>query len=92
MKYKQVWLKSRGLLPYTGQPILCEICRSMPVTAVHHIIYRSHIFGKKRDDPLNLLGICLACHDKLHFKAGHGITKEQLLDIAKRACVTNTED
>jgi len=34
----------------------------------HHCLFKSKYFGKDRDDPWNLVTICMDCHYSIHFQ------------------------
>jgi 5-methylcytosine-specific restriction endonuclease McrA len=50
----------------------CRICSVRNPLHVHHIVFRSN---GGPDESWNLLTVCLACHDGLHFrgKPGQGV-------------------
>lgn len=41
---------------------ICERCGRMPVVNVHHLTYER----VGREDPSDLIGVCLGCHQELH--------------------------
>lgn len=63
--------------------IFCENCQSV-AQDIHHIIPRSRIFGKERDDPNNLIALCRNCHDKAHYRAEPYLYGDDLQKIHNR--------
>lgn len=89
MNYKQVWLKSRG--HSEGDLLLCEVC-GQPAVDIHHIIPKGMGGTKRVYTGYLLIALCRHDHDRAGGLRQPKLTKDYLLDIAKRACVTDTED
>ena len=66
-----------------GDWIKCELpdCETQAVH-IHHIIFRSHIFGEERDHINNLMALCHEHHSIIH--DGDGIDREYLQMIHQR--------
>jgi 5-methylcytosine-specific restriction endonuclease McrA len=61
-----------------GEIMMCQYCRSKPVTDIHHIVYRSQGGSDEVD---NLIGLCrgeTGCHLKAHKQVEPYITAEDL--------------
>jgi len=60
--------------------IMCEACNMDYGVDIHHIRFRSHIFGEERDDESNLICLCRDCHDMAHDGEIH---PDKLKEISK---------
>jgi 5-methylcytosine-specific restriction endonuclease McrA len=58
-----------------GEIMMCQYCRSKPVTDIHHIVYRSQGGSDEVD---NLIGLCRLCHQQAHKQAKPYLTVQEL--------------
>ena len=53
---------------------MCERCRNAPMSHVHHLTYER----KFNEDPADLQGLCLPCHEYTHGRRD----RDPMLDVA----------
>ena len=52
---------------------VCQICGERLTVEVHHI--RPRFLRGAEEDPCNLIGLCVECHDEVHRRMDEGISK-----------------
>lgn len=51
----------------------CQICKDRRTIEIHHI--RPKFLRGAKEDPCNLIALCVECHDEVHRRMDAGITK-----------------
>ena len=79
-KYIKNYMEAYGF--YSREEIYCQVCGAI-ASDIHHIIFKSQIFGKNRDAPENLIALCRVCHEKAHNLRTPFLKVEKLQEIVK---------